>query len=295
MQRWPASLQGCGRGLKSPDTRRNHEKTCNGPKKTREELQMENTSLQAELSNQEEASNQHMAVASQASIAAVKAVCEIMRQPHKEFDASKLELHQAVGKETTEHLKGSGLSMHFPNFTPGIDKLVLWFWLLRGRDHPENHNILLVPGDPKHALICREGGWKSCDRDEALFEVYSKDVTALYNKVGSKFCDPPAEIRFFKNEYLLHGVMMDIISSGRNSSIFKSWKHAICETLSQMTMELYGQEVPSSAAYSCQQAYDSNLQEMERIEQEVKQLLHRLAVLGQANRTIFMQNRNTDV
>jgi len=73
MQRWPASLQGCGRGLKSPDTRRNHEKTCNGPKKTREELQME----------------------SQASIAAVKAVCEIMRQPHKEFDASKLELHQA--------------------------------------------------------------------------------------------------------------------------------------------------------------------------------------------------------
>ncbi len=185
--------------------------------------------------------------------------------------------------------------MHFPNFTPGIDKLVQWFWLLRGRDHPENHNILLVPGDPKNALICREGGWKSCDRDEALFEVYSKDVTALYNKVGSEFSDPPAEIRFFKNEYLLHGIIMDIISSGRDSSIFKSWKHAICETLSQMTMELYGQEVPSSAAYSCQQAYDSNLQEMERIELEVKQLLHRLAVLGQANRTIFMQNRNTDV
>ena len=121
---------------------------------------MENTPLQAQLTSQEEASNQHMAVASQASVSAVKAICDIMSKPHKEFDASKLVVHQSVGKETTEHLKGSSLSRHFPNFTPGIDKLVIWFWLLRGRDHPENQNLLLVPGNPKHALNCREGGWK---------------------------------------------------------------------------------------------------------------------------------------
>ena len=123
--------------------------------------------------------------------------------------------------------------------------------------------------------------------------VYS--TTRQLDKLGSEHCSMPAEMHDFRFEYLTHKVMADINSSGRNGSIFKSWKHAICETLSQMTMELYGQEVPSSAAYSCQQAYDSNLQEMERIELEVKQLLHRLAVLGQANRTIFMQNRNTDV
>jgi len=178
--------KGCGKGLKSPETRRNHEKICDGPKKTQEELQLDNTSLQAQLANQEETSNQQMAIASSASVSAVKAVCDIMSKPHKEFDASKLVVHQPVGKETTEHLKGSSLGRHFPNFTPGIDKLVTWFWLLRGHDHPENHNVLLVLGDPKHALICRQGGWKSCDTDEALFEVFSKDVMMLYDKLGSE-------------------------------------------------------------------------------------------------------------
>ena len=218
---------------------------------------------------------------------AVKAVCDILSKPHKEFDASKLAVHQPVGKETTEHLKGSSLGRHFPDFTPGIDKL-------RGSEHPENHNILLVPGDTKHALICREGGWESCDRDEAVFEVLSKDVMMLYDKLGSELCSKSAEIRDFKFEYLTHKVMAEMNSESRNSTTFKSWQQSITEDLSHMTMELYSQEVPSSAAYSCQQAYDSNLQEMERIEQEVKQLLHRLAVLGQANRTIFMQNLGAD-
>ena len=88
--------------------------------------------------------------------------------------------------------------------------------------------------------------------------------------------------------------MADMNSENRNSTIFKSWQQSITDDLSHMTMELYGQEVPSSAAYSYQQAYDSNLQEMEQIQQDVKQLLHRLAVLGQANRTIFMQNLGAD-
>ena len=147
--------KGCGKPLKSADTRLNHEKICKGVQATREELQIEKTALQAQLTNQVETSNQHMAVASSASVSAVKAVCDIMSKPHKEFDASKLAVHQPVGKETTKHFKGSSLSQHFLNLTPGIDKLVKWFWLLRGQDHPENHNILLVPGDPKHALICR--------------------------------------------------------------------------------------------------------------------------------------------
>ncbi|KAL3156890.1 hypothetical protein ABBQ38_001157 [Trebouxia sp. C0009 RCD-2024] len=62
-------------------------------------------------------------VASSASVSAVKAVCDIMSKPHKEFDASKLAVHQPVGKETTKHFKGSSLSQHFLNLTPGIDKL----------------------------------------------------------------------------------------------------------------------------------------------------------------------------
>ena len=228
--------KGCGKGLKSLEIRRNHEKTCKGPKQTREELQMDNTAFQAQLTNQVEISNLRMAVASRATASAVKAVGGIMSQPHKVFDASKLALHQAVGKENTEHLRGSSISTGFLDFTPGTDKLVKWFWLLRGQDHPENHNILLVPGDPTHALICRKEGWESCDRDDALFEVYSQDVTLLYDKLGSENCSMPAEMHDFRFEYLTHKVMTDINSSGRNSSIFKSWKHDISQTLSRMTM-----------------------------------------------------------
>jgi hypothetical protein len=156
-------------------------------------------------------------------------------------------------------------------------------------------HIIGVPGDLKHALLCRKEGWKSCDKDDAVFEVYSQDVTLLYDKLGSEHCSMPAEMHDFRFEYLTHKVMADINSSGRNSSIFKSWKHAISETLSQMTMDLYGQEVPSSAAYSRQQAFASNLQEMETIEQEVQQLLRRLAFLREQNTSIFMQDLGTDV
>ena len=250
--------KGCGKPLKSADTRLNHEKVCKGVQATREELQIEKTALQAQLTNQVETRNQHMAVASSASVSAVKAVCDIMSKPHKEFDASKLAVHQPEGKETTKHFKGSSLNQHFLNLTPGIDKLVKWFWLLRGQDHPENHNILLVPGDPKHALICRKGGWQTCDTYEALFEVFSKDVTMLYDKLGSELCEYEV-IHDFKFEYLTHKVMADMTSENRNSTIFKSWQQSITADLSHMTMELYGQEVPSSAAYSCQQAYDSKL------------------------------------
>ena len=59
--------KGCGKGLKSPETRRNHEKT-------REELQMHNTTLQAQLTTQVEVSNLRMAVASRATASAVKGV-----------------------------------------------------------------------------------------------------------------------------------------------------------------------------------------------------------------------------
>ncbi len=79
-----------------------------------------------------------------------------------------------------------------------------------------------MPGNPEHALICRKGGWESCDRDEALFPVFSKDITMLYDKLGSELCSKSAEIRDFKFEYLTHKVMADMNCEGRNSTMFKS-------------------------------------------------------------------------
>ena len=55
-----------------------------------------------------------------------------------------------------------------------------------------------------------------------------------------------------------------------------------------MTMELYGQEVASNVDYSLQQAYLSNMQQIERMQQDVKQLQGQIEVLSQANKTIFL-------
>ena len=72
------------------------------------------------------------------------------------------------------------------------------------------------------------------------------------------------------------------------SVMFKTWKQAITKDLCEMTMELYGQEVASTVDYSRQQAYLSNMQQIERMQQEVKQLQHQIELLSQANKAIFM-------
>ncbi len=278
----------CTKPLKSKYTLRNHEKTCIGPKKTREELQLDNTVLQTRMSMQADASSQQMAIASNASVLAVKTVYDNMSQPHKEFHANQLVLRQPVGSENTLHLKGSNLCTWFPNLTPGVDKLVKWFWLLRGREHLENHNILLPSGDPLIALICRKGEWQSSNSDNALFEVYSSDATALYNKLGSGSSDS-AEVRDFRNEFVLHQVMTGALADRQEGVMFKAWKQAITQDLRDMTMELYGQDVASTVDYSQQQAYLFNMQQIERMQQEVKQLQGHIEVLSQqANKTIFM-------
>ena len=277
----------CAKPLKSKDTLRNHERTCSGPNKTREELQLDHTILHAQMSMQADASNQQMAIASDASTLAAKAVYDIMSQPHKEYDAKQLVLHHSVGSENTSHLKGSSLSTWFPNLTPGIDKLVKWFWLLRGPEHPENHNILLPPGDPSIALICRKGNWQACNSDKALFEVYSSDTVALYNKMGSGSSDS-VQMCNFRNEFVLHKVMAGVNAEGCKSVMFNTWKQAITKDLCEMTMEMYGQEVISTVHYSQQQAYLSNMQQIERMQKEVKQLHHQIELLSQANKAIFM-------
>ena len=91
----------CTQPLKSKETLRNHKKTCKGLMKIREELQLDITSLQTQMSIQADASNQQMAVASNASILAIKSVYDIMIRPHKEFDANQLVLCQPLGSENT--------------------------------------------------------------------------------------------------------------------------------------------------------------------------------------------------
>ena len=75
--------------------------------------------------------------------------------------------------------------------------------------------------------------------------------------------------------------------------MFKTWKQAIAKDLRDVTMELYGQDVASTVKYSRQQAYLQNMQQIERMQQEVKQLQGQIEVLSQANKTIFMSGFET--
>ena len=77
------------------------------------------------------------------------------------------------------------------------------------------------------------------------------------------------------------------------ASCLKTWKQAITTDLCEMTMELYGQEVASPVDFSRQQAYLSNMQQIQRMQQEVKQLQHQIELLSQANKTIFMSGFDT--
>jgi len=56
---------GCGKPLKSADTRCRHEKTCQGPQRTREEVEAGEEEAQAKLASREETSKLDLAIISQ--------------------------------------------------------------------------------------------------------------------------------------------------------------------------------------------------------------------------------------
>ena len=285
-----ACRQGCGKTLKSTETRRNHEKGCSGPETTREELQ-------AQLTNQEETNKLNMALVSHATTSAVtKLVCNIQSNPEKVLDVSQLELHHAVGKEATEHLRGRNIGDQLSSFR-SVDVLVRWFWLLRGDNLSHNHNILLMHGDLAYAVICNEEGWKTYDTEAALLVVFRADVTKLYNFLGTDLENTSKRVEDFKNDFVLHTVMAELMVSESKGPFFSRWKQAITEPLSILTMQLYGTEVKkpfaSTMEHSRQQTFASNLQEIKKKREMRHQLEQEEALLEEENRVLFVQQGPT--
>jgi len=96
---------------------------------------------QAKLASTEEASKLDLA------IIVTKLVSGIQSNPEMVLDVNKLKLHHAIGKEATRHLRGRNIGLKL-SVNPGANTLVNWFWLLRDRTAPENHNIMLMHSDP---------------------------------------------------------------------------------------------------------------------------------------------------
>lgn len=66
--------------------------------------------MQVQLTNKEERSKLNMTLVGHASASAfTKLVRNIQSNPDKVLDVSQLELHHAIGKEATDHLRGRNI------------------------------------------------------------------------------------------------------------------------------------------------------------------------------------------
>ena len=282
---------GCGKPLKSADTRCRHEKTCQGPQRTREEVEAGEEEAQAKLASREETSKLDLAIISQASTSVVtKLVSGIQGNPEMVLDVNKLKLHHAIGKEATRHLRGRNIGLKL-SVNPGANTLVNWFWLLRDQTVPENHNIMLMHGDPPYAVIRYENQWETRNIEEALLTVFNSDATKLYafldNEANSESNDNRERVNSFRLKFVLHKVMTEALSDGVNSELFCHWKQGVAEQLHKVTLELYAEEATKSFAsavdHSLQQTFASNLQEIKRTREMIRELQHKEEVLMEEN------------
>ena len=206
------------------------------------------------------------------------------------LDINKLKLHHAIGKEATRHLreKNTGLQL---SASPGAHTLVKWFWLLRGRNEPANHNIMLMRGDSPHTMIHFEEVWKRLDIEEALWTVFRADAIKLYDfparEAESYEGVNHERVYTFRMDFVLSRCMNEAKSGGINGELFSHWKQAVAEQLHQVTLELYAEEATKSVAsamdYSRQQTYASNLQEIRKMQEMVRELQHKQEILLEEN------------
>ena len=291
---------GCGKPLKSADTRCRHEKTCQGPQRTREEVEAGAEEAQAKLASREETSKLDLALISQASTSVVqKLVFGIQSNPEMVLDVNKLKLHHAIGKEATRHLRGRNIGLKL-SANPGANTLVNWFWLLRDQTLPENLNIMLLYGNPPYAVIRYEDQWETRNVEEALLTVFNSDAMKLYVFLDSEANlasdNDRDRVSNFRLKFVLHKVMAEALSDGVNSELFCHWKQGVAEQLHKVTLELYAEKATksfaSAADHSRQETLASNLQEIKRTREMIRELQHKEEVLMEENMLLFKPQRD---
>ena len=115
------------------------------------------------------------------------------------LDVHKLKLHHAIGKEATRHLRGRNIGLKL-SVNPGANTLVNYFWLSRDQTVPENHNIMLMHGDPPYAVIRYEYQWETRNIEEALSTVFNSDAIKLYVFLDNGVIWRPREGQQFQAE-----------------------------------------------------------------------------------------------
>lgn len=259
----------CPKKFSTWGARHRHEKeACKGPAVSIEDLQEQNASLQQELADKDEAHQQHLAMVNQASAAVVQQIINNNTTNNNlVINIENLHVHNSVGKESVSHLKNLTLSQLGLQLKQDPSTFAKWCQILRADDeHPENHNVLLVDMDAKHAAMCDDGKWKMQKREDALLQLVGTDATSLYNMLA-RFGDEAREFRF---EYLLHDIMAKAASLDKTA--LKPVMTALAEPLVTMTQRLYAQAGETSIGNHKSKALEQMKEEMREHVQKAKEL-----------------------
>jgi len=120
--------------------------------------------------------------------------------------------------------------------------------------------------------------------------VFNSDATKLYafldNEANLESNDNRERVSSFRLKFVLHKVMTEAQSDGV-SELFCHWKQGVAEQLHKVTLELYAEEAIKSFAsavdHSLQQTFASNLQEIKRTREMMRELQHKEEVLMEEN------------
>ena len=248
--------------------------------------------LTAELARKDDAHKKHLTLTTNASSAVIEGIAERRLDGKMVIDRNKLCVRNAVGRESLEHLQGRDIHDLLEGLEHHPATLLRWFWLLRGPYLRQNHNVLIIPGVPSQALVCRKTGWTATDTDTALKEVIRSDILRLYSFLEKWESD--RVVKDFRFLYVLHGAMSDV-----NNDDDKTLKHvmsAVVEQLTELTQELYAERSNNGTPQELMdEEYEGNEQSIKEALQKVVELTSDVAKWTKANRLIkeAMKQRST--
>ena len=148
---------------------------------------------------------------------------------------------------------------------------------------------MLMRGDSPYAIIYYEEEWKRMDIEDALLTIFRADATKLYNFLAREAESDGNQERVnnFRMDFVLGRFMTEALSGGNNGELFSHWKQGVAEQLHKVTLELYAEKATKSFAsavdHSRQQTYASNLQEIKKTREMIRELQHKEEVLMEEN------------
>lgn len=114
-----------------------------------------------------------------------------------------------------------------------------WCALLRAdEEHPENHNALLLNADSKEMACCKAGNWSWGETSKMLLEILRADIIRLYTHLGRY--DQLAEVQAFRNEYILHELMVK--DNTGDKTHLQPMLDAIAEPIIALTRKFYAHQ-----------------------------------------------------